>query len=88
MRMPLRHRLDARGEARHATRGSILGHDVLGSTTLDLRLRARSASAAAFLSPALIASSTFLTEPRTRLRRAVFTAVRRSVWRARFSADL
>src|SRR6266508_6276130 len=39
IRRPLRHRLDARGEARHATRGGVLGHDVLGSTALDLRLR-------------------------------------------------
>jgi hypothetical protein len=40
------------------------------------------------LSPDAIASSTFLIELRIRLRRAVFTAVRRLVWRARFSADL
>src|SRR5690242_13415567 len=47
-----------------------------------------SASIAFFLSPPLIASSTFLIDDRTRLRRAAFAAVRRSVWRARFSADL
>src|SRR5205814_9929920 len=49
---------------------------------------ARNAATAAFLSPVAIASSTFLIEPRTRLRRLPFTAVRRLVWRARFSADL
>src|SRR5438874_2058098 len=40
---------------------------------------ARQAASAAFLSPAAIASSTFLIEPRTRLRRALFATVRRTV---------
>src|SRR6185312_15454519 len=40
------------------------------------------------LSPVAIAVSTFLTKVRTRLIRARFTAVRFSVWRSRFSADL
>src|SRR5260370_23059557 len=48
----------------------------------------RSAAAAAFLSPPLIASSTFLIEPRTRLRRAAFAAVPRSLSRARLAAHL
>src|ERR1700759_3818126 len=65
-----------------------------GATTRALAPRwmsgwaARKAAIACFLSPEAIASSTFLTEPRMRLRRLVFTAVRRSVWRARFSAGL
>src|SRR5262249_20974420 len=33
-----RHRLDARGKTRHATRGGILGDDALGCAALDLRL--------------------------------------------------
>lgn len=44
----------------------------------------RSAKAAASLLPDAIASSTFRRKVRIRERRALFTAVRRSVWRARF----
>src|SRR5258707_12954394 len=49
---------------------------------------ARRAASAAFLSPAAIASSTFLIEPRIRLRRAPFPAARRLGLRARFSPRL
>ena len=48
----------------------------------------RIAASAAALSPLAIASSTLRTKVRMRALREVFTAVRRSVWRARFSADL
>src|SRR5579871_6573141 len=46
------------------------------------------AARAALLSPLAIAASTFLTELRIRETRARLTALRRSVWRARFFADL
>lgn len=48
---------------------------------------ARSASAAADLSPAAIASSTLRTKERTRERRALFTAVRLAILRTIFFAD-
>src|SRR5437764_9969939 len=48
----------------------------------------RNADCAAFLSPVSIALSTFLTKVRTRLNRERLVAVRFSVCRRRFSADL
>src|SRR5680860_790912 len=43
---------------------------------------------AASLLPEAIASSTLRTEPRMWLRRALFSTVRRMVWRTAFFADL
>src|SRR5665648_408172 len=43
---------------------------------------------AASLLPVAIASSTLRTEPRMRLRRVLFSTVRRMVWRTAFFADL
>lgn len=48
---------------------------------------ARNAVAAEAWSPDAIASSTFLISDRMRVRRALLTSVRRSVWRAAFFAD-
>ena len=51
-------------------------------------IAALNASSALFLSPDAIASSTLRTKVRTRERRALFTAVRRSILRTIFFADV
>ena len=82
-------RVDARREPRQLARHGILVHHALGRGPVQFGLSdAGTPTAPHPCRRSSIAVSTFLTKVRTRLSRARLIAVRFSVWRSRFSADL
>ena len=80
--------VDAGGKTRQLAGNRVLVQHALGRRPVQLRLGAPKGRLRSLLVALPIAVSTFLTKVRTRLRRARLVAVRFSVWRSRFSADL